>query len=74
MDISLAKGLTKEFFRLLPKNLENKLNEINDSLAGRTLNYFFYLVFLSILTFMMLINPLLNPVEMFVEGLFVIIL
>ena len=43
MDISLAKGLTKEFFRLLPKNLENKLNEINDSLAGRTLNYFFYL-------------------------------
>lgn len=28
MDISLAKGLTKEFFRLLPKNLENKLNEI----------------------------------------------
>ena len=27
MDISLAKGLTKEFFRIISKNLENKLEE-----------------------------------------------
>ena len=68
--LNLIKG------EITPRQNRSKVQSIerNDSLAGRTLNYFFYLVFLSILTFMMLINPLLNPVEMFLEGLFVIIL
>ena len=59
-----------------PRQNKSKLEtlEINNSLASRTLNYFFYLAFLSILTFIMLVNPLFNPVEMFVEGILVILL
>ena len=61
---------------ITPRQNRSKIQsiEINDSLAGRSLNYFFYLVFLSILSFMMLVNPLLNPLEMFVEGILVILL
>ena len=61
---------------ITPRQNKSKLEtlEINNSLASRTLNYFFYLVFLSILTFIMLLNPLFNPVEMFIEGILVIIL
>ena len=61
---------------ITPRQNRSKVQsiEINDSLTCITLNYFFYLVFLSILTFMMLVKPILNPVEMFIEGLMVIIL
>lgn len=61
---------------ITPRQNRSKVQsiEINDSLAGRILNYFFYLVFLSILSFMMLVNPILNPLEMFVEGILVILL
>ena len=61
---------------ITPRQNRSKIQskKINDSLAGRTLNYFFYLVFLFILSFMMLVNPLLNPLEMFVEGILVILL
>ena len=61
---------------ITPRQYRSKVQsiKINDSLAGRTLNYFLYLVFLSVLSFMMLVNPLLNPLEMFVEGILVILL
>ena len=61
---------------ITPRQNRSKVQsiEINDSLTCITLSYFFYLVFLSILTFMMLVKPILNPVEMFIEGLMVIIL
>ena len=48
--------------------------EINNSLASRTLNCFLYLIFLSILALVMLINPLLNPLEMFIEGILIILI
>ena len=61
---------------ITPRQNRSKVQsiEINDSLTGITLNYFFYLVFLSILTFTMLVKPILNPVEMFIEGILVILL
>ena len=61
---------------ITPRQNRSKIQsiEINESLAGRTLNYFFYFVFLSVLSFMMLVNPLLNPLEMFIEGILVILL
>ena len=46
--------------------------EIKDNLAVIIFNYFFYLIFLSILTFVMIVKPILNPVEIFFEGISII--
>jgi len=61
---------------ITPRQNRSKVQsiEINDSLTRIALNYFFYLVFLTILTFIMLIKPILNPVEMFIEGILIILL
>ena len=61
---------------ITPRQNKSKLEtlEINNNLSSRSIKYFFYLVFLFILTFMMLINPLLNPVEMLIETILLILL
>ena len=58
-----------------PKQNKSKSEalEINDVLDYKILNYVFYLVFLSILTFTMLVNPILNPVEFVFRGILVIL-
>ena len=52
--------------------IKNPSLEIKDSLAVIIFNYFFYIIFLSFLTFWMIVKPILNPVQMFFEGLSVI--
>ena len=52
--------------------IKNPSLDIKDSLAVIIFNYFFYIIFLSFLTFWMIVKPILNPVQMFFEGLSVI--
>jgi len=60
---------------ITPKQNKSQLEALknNDVLDYKILNYVFYLVFLSILTFTMLVNPILNPVEFVFRGILVIL-
>ena len=59
---------------ITPRQYKSKVQplEIKDKLAVIIFNYFFYLIFLSILIFIMIVEPILNPVEIFFEGISVI--
>ena len=61
---------------ITPRRYKSKLEllEINDSKSINFFNIFFYLTVLSVLSFLMLINPLLNPVQVFFEWILIIIL
>ena len=50
---------------------QKTINEM--SLTFTIFNHISYLIILSVLSFMMLVNPLLNPLQMFIEGILVII-
>ena len=66
--LKLIKG------EISPKKYKTKDQslDIQHSLAVSVFNYFFYIIFLSFLTFWMIIKPILNPVQIFFEGLSVI--
>ena len=59
---------------IIPRRYKTKLEllEINDSKSIDFFNIFVYLTILSVLSFLMLINPLLNPLLMFFEWIFII--
>ena len=48
--------------------IKNPSLDIKDSLAVIIFNYFLYIIFLSLLTFCMIVKPILNPIEMFIFG------
>ena len=60
---------------ITPRQYKSKIqnSEIDDSLTLTIFNYLFYSVILTVLSFVMLVNPLLNPLQMFIEGILVII-
>ena len=60
---------------ITPRQYKSKKqnSEIDDSLTLTIFNYLFYSVILFVLSFVMLVNPLLNPLQMFIEGILVII-
>ena len=47
--------------------IKNPSLDIKDSLALIIFNYFFYIIFLSLLTFCMIVKPILNPLEMLMQ-------
>ena len=53
--------------------IKNPSLDIKDSLTVIIFNYFFYIIFLSFLTFWMIVKPILNPVQMFFEGISLIL-
>ena len=67
--LKLVEGeISPKRYKIKNPSLDNK-----DSLTVIIFNYFFYIIFLSFLTYWMIIKPILNPVQMFFEGISLIL-
>ena len=60
---------------ITPRQYKPELHEIEKKQHSliKLINFLFYISYLSILIFLMIIKPILNPVEMFFEGILVIL-
>ena len=57
---------------ITPRQYKPEVHEIekNQHSLIKLINFLFYITFLSVLTFLMVIKPILNPLEMFMVGWF----